>query len=226
MDKKVEFLVEEFNEIMKKSTRFFYISVGKEFQQDTIKRLTVFKVKVNVAKTEMIEIKDEKSANALLSLKSIIEALISELEMWVALKEDNPHKAWNLLINAQSKVRTATQASNVVPNLEKHAEKLHLLEKLLFPPQLYHSLCFVIESEKCSICGKEYGECDHIAGRAYMGKICYRKAVKIKDVKEVSIVKNPADKHARIFMIMVNGVARDALTWKAVGELGAKVEEY
>lgn len=217
MNKEVELFLKEFNEVMIECRKFCFMSRGKEFQQEAVKKLTTLKQKATSLKERIIKVKDEDSANTMLSLENLIDAMINELEMWIALKEDNPNKAWDFLINAQSAVRTASQAHSLAIDLnaEGYANKLHLLEKLLFPPQIFFSPSFIIERAECSICGKEYGECEHIVGKAYMGKMCYRVITKIKEVKEVSIVEEPANKHARMLQFTdEEGITRDFMTWR------------
>jgi len=218
MNKEVESFLKEFIEVIRECEKFCFMSRGKEFQQEAVKKLTTFKQKVTSLKEQMIKVKDEDSANTMLSLENLIDAIINELEMWIALKEDNPNKAWDFLINAQSAVRTTAQAHSIAIDLnaEGYANKLHLLEKVLFPSQMFFSPGFIIEKAKCSICGKEYGECEHIVGKAYMGKMCYKIITKIKEVKEVSIVEEPANKHARILQFTDEGVTRDFMTWRRI----------
>ncbi len=220
MNKAVELFLKEFNEVIRECGKFCFMSRGKEFQQEAVKKLTTLKQKATSLKEQMITIKDENSANTMLSLENLIDAMINELEMWIALREDNPNKAWDFLINAQYAIRTAAQAHSIATDLnaEGYADKLHLLEKLLFPPQMFFSPSFVIEKAECSICGREYGECEHIVGKAYMGKMCYITIVKIKEVKEVSIVEEPANKHARMLQFTDEGVTRDFMTWKKLGK--------
>jgi len=218
MDKGLELFLKEFNEVIGECEKFCFMSRGKEFQQEAVKKLVRLKQKAISLKEQMMKVKDENSANAMLSLENLIDAKISELEMWIAFKENNPNKAWDFLINAQSAVRTAAQAHNIAIDLnaEAYASKLHLLEKFLFPPQIFLSPSFVIEKAECSICGSEYGECKHIVGKPYMGKMCYIKITKIKERKEVSIVEEPANKHARVFQFTDEGVTRDFMTWRRI----------
>ena len=44
---------------------------------------------------------------------------------------------------------------------------------------------------RCSICDAEYGDCDHIRGRPYMGEFCRRIIYRMK-LTEVSVVDEPA----------------------------------
>jgi len=218
MNKEVKLFLKEFNEVTRECGKFCFMSRGKEYQQEAIKKLTTLKQKATSLKERMIKVKDENPANTMLSLEKLIDAMITELEMWIALKEDNPNKAWDFLINAQSAVRTAAQAHSIAIDLdaEGYANKLHILEKLLFPPQIFFSLGVIIENAECSICGKDYRECEHIVGKAYMGKMCYQIITKIREMKEVSIVEEPADKHARMLQFIDDRVTRDFMTWRRI----------
>jgi len=44
-------------------------------------------------------------------------------------------------------------------------------------------------------------KCDHIVGKAYMGKMCVRIIEEVKELKEVSLVMEPANKRARVIRI-------------------------
>ena len=218
MNKEIELFLNEFNEVIRECGKFCFMSRGKEFQQEAVKKLKTLKQRAISLKEQMIKVKDENSANTMLSVENLIDAMINELEMWIALKEDNPNKAWDFLINAQYAIRTAAQAHSIAleSNAEGYANKLHLIEKLLYPPQTFSSPSFIIEGTKCSICGKEYGTCDHVVGKAYMGEMCHRIVTKIKEVKEISIVEEPADKRARILQFTDNGITRDFMTWRII----------
>jgi len=180
MNKEIETFLNGFSEVTRECEKFCFISRDKEFQLDAIKKLATFKHRAVSLKKRMITFKDENSANCMLSLENLIDAMINELEMWIVLKENNPDKAWDLLINAQYAIKTSAQAHSIALklNAERYVNKLHLIEKLLFPLQMFFSPGFVIERAECSICGKEYGECEHIVGKAYMGKMCHRKIIK------------------------------------------------
>jgi len=93
MNKEVESFLKEFIEVRKECEKFCFISRGKEFQQKAVKKLTAFMQKATSLKEQMIKVKDEESANTMLSLENLIDAIINELKMWIALKEDNPNEA-------------------------------------------------------------------------------------------------------------------------------------
>lgn len=218
MNKEKEQLIEEFEHLTEDSAKFLFITRGKEFQQEAVDKLTAFKSKISLFKEKAVEKEDEDSANLALGLELFISALISEFRMWIVLKEDDPNKAWDYLADAQLFMRDAAQAHRTVKErAERYANRLYLLEKLLFPPQIFLSPGIIHKREECSICGKEYGECEHIKGKAYMGKICYVIIREIQTFSEVSIVKEPANKRARVYQLTdEDGITRDLMTWKRI----------
>jgi hypothetical protein len=194
------------------------MSRAKELQVGACVKLSELRKKASALKKQMVAVMDEDSANAMLSFEEMIDALTNELRMWIALKDDDPNSAWSFLVNAQGTARTAMQAHEVARHLEGYIERLHTLEQLLFPPQVFFSPGIVIQHSKCSICERQYGECDHVVGRAYMGEMCVRIITEIKEVKEVSLVNEPANKHARILRITDGSVTRDFLTWRVISD--------
>lgn len=165
----------------------------------------------------MISKDDEDAANAMLSIEEMITALLSELRMWIALKGEDADAAWDQLVSAQYAARTAVQAHTIASHLDGYINHLHDLERVLFPPLAFFSPSYIIEHSTCSICGQEYGECEHIVGKAYMGQICTKVIEKVKEITEVSLVDEPANKRARITKITDdNGIWRDIMTWQVV----------
>jgi len=197
--------------------RFCFLTKAEEFQLQSIKKLEFLKGRVLENKEKAISEKNEKMANVLLSAEYAIEALISELKMWIELKNEGYDKAWDLLVTAQDCIRNSFQANaDTEFNFDGHSIKLFFIEKIIFPKFAFLSPGLVIESTRCSICNKNYDECTHIVGKAYMGKLCYQIVDKIKEIREVSIVESPANKHARITSFTEDGITRDILTWKEV----------
>ncbi|MCK4598698.1 hypothetical protein KAU37_02545 [Candidatus Bipolaricaulota bacterium] len=195
--------------------RFCYAARAREFQVEAIQRLEALQTKASALKTEMVTVGDESSANQLLSLEEMLQALIYELQMWVAFKDADPHAAWTALIGAQSAARTAMQAHDIADHLDAYIERLYALEKLLFPPQMFMSVGIIIKQSTCSICGHEYGECDHLKGKAYMGQMCTR-LIEESELWESSIVSDPANKHCRILTFSDGDSTRDLMTWRPI----------
>ena len=219
MNDEVASFIESSWELMLECAKFCFMSRGKEFQQVAVKHLAERKDEAIALKRRMIKIQDEDAANTMLSMEKLIDAVANELKMWVALRDDSPNEAWEFLVKAQGGVRTALQAHDVasLSNAEEYASKLHLLEKLLFPPQTFFSIGMTFGNSECSVCGKEYETCEHVVGKAYMGEICYRE---LKDLRigEVSMVEEPSNKGARVFQISDGSVKRDFMTWRPIQE--------
>ena len=88
------------------------------------------------------------------------------------------------------------------------------IEKNFFPHQMFNSMEAIITKSECSICKKEYGTCNHVKGKPYMGELCSR-VVTGMDIKGISLLvdKTPANKMCRITEFSDDtGVMRDTLT--------------
>jgi len=207
----------EFSETANELQKFCFITRAKELQLEACDKLEILKARAGQIKKETINDGDEDSANAMLSFEEMIVALISELKMWIALKGDDADAAWNHLVSAQYAARIAMQVHSVADHLDGYVDHLHILEHVLFPPQAFLSPGMIIERSKCSICGRDYEECDHVVGKAYMGEICVRIIEEVKELTEVSLVTEPANKRARIIRISdEDGILRDVMTWQPV----------
>jgi hypothetical protein len=213
---------DEFQQIIQEGQKFCFVTRAKEFQlraRDTLKNLSK---KIATLKKKAVAAAYEDAANEILSYEEIANAIINELSMWIALKEDNPGAAWDYLVNAQMAAISAMQAHPSANHLDTYLEHLDALEHHMFPKQLFFSPGIIIREARCSICGQEYGECDHVAGRPYMGELCSREIVRA-DLEEASLVDNPANKHARGILITgKDGVRRDFLSWRPAPEMSHK----
>ena len=215
MNERLRDLRTELQDTVDECGRFCYAARAREFQVEAIEKLETLKSKTSALKAEMVAIEDEDSANQLLSFEEMLQALIFELTMWVAFKDDDAHAAWTALIEAQSAGRTAMQAHEISGWMDTCIERLHVLEHLLFPPQTFVSMGMIIRKSSCSICGREYGECDHVKGKAYMGQMCARVIEEFEKL-ETSIVSEPANKHCRMIAISDGDITRDLMTWRSV----------
>mgnify|MGYP001613281886 CR=1 FL=1 len=187
----------------------------RQFQEAAVEQLGGLRVECEELKAEMIRAEREDEANAALSFESLVDAVQSELRMWLALKDGAPQAAWDHLVNAQGSVRTAMQAHDVGASLEPYAERLVQLEQLLFPPQVFMSIGMIVKRAECSVCGADYGTCRHVAGRPYCGVMCH-KIITDGEAREVSFVESPANKHCRVMRVSDNGGWRDIMTWLPV----------
>ncbi len=223
-------LLEEFQQkfatVVKEAERLCFMTRDKQLQQDACNHLVALCQEATSLKKGAISDQDENLANAILSYEEMISALRDELRMWIALKADNTDAAWNFLVDAQMHAHWAMQAHQVAAPLVGYVQKLRALEEVLFAPMAFFSVGMIIEYAECSICGQEYGECDHIKGIAYMGEICARHIKHAKRLEEVSIVSVPANKRCRIGHITdEQGVFRDVLTWRPVPPSSAEMVE-
>ena len=216
MRNEVSKFLKEFKGIIDKNRKFLYYTRGIEFQKNSLIELEKFMKKLVGLKEKMIRIEDEESANIMLSLQNLLNAHINEMKMLISLKEDKMDEAWQSLIEAQNSLRFSFQASDVVFSFaaQNYLQKLFVIEKLFFPPQTFQSIGAIVESSKCSICNREYGKCDHVIGKPYMGKICYRIITKIKTVSEVSFVDEPGSKLCRVTSFLDKGLWRNIMTWR------------
>src|SRR6266704_2356754 len=151
---------EEFNETVVECQRFCYISRAREFQIHAHDRLIPFKAKAEQLKERAIVGEYEDAANALLSFEEMTKALINELSMWIALKDDEPATAWDFLVGAQTAAIDAMRAHSVADHLEGYSLHLSALEQHMFPNHGFLSIGAIVRKSECSICGQEYGECD------------------------------------------------------------------
>ncbi|WP_199175564.1 hypothetical protein, partial [Telmatospirillum siberiense] len=106
-----------------------------------------------------------------------------------------------------------TRAHRGFSHLIEYSARLEQIEKIVFPSQIFVSSGLIVDHQICSICGKEYGDCDHLAGFPYMGEFCLIIQRGIR-ANHVAIVQNPADKRCRLTSFEVDGGYRNRMTWK------------
>lgn len=206
---------EEFNETVVECQKFCFVTRAREFQVRSRDRLMLLKEKAEQLKGYMIASKYEDAANAMLSYEEMTKALIYELRMWIALKDDDLSAAWDFLVDAQLATIAAMQAHIIADHLDGYGMHLSALEKHMFPNHGFSSIGAIVRKSECSICGQEYGECDHLKGKPYMGKICHERVTEY-ELEEVSIVPNPGNKHCRIISFTDGDITRDTLTWQVL----------
>jgi hypothetical protein len=199
--------------------RFSYMSRAIELQRDAIVRLDAFETVFDEGRREAQAAEHGDEANMWLSLQSMLHALRSELRMFVALKEDRADAAWGDLVSAQNAAAAALMAHRGAEGFPTYSEKLFVHEENLFPPQLFMSPAMTVAHSECSICSSAYGECVHVAGRAYNGEFCARVITEVSEIEEISLVTHPKDKRRRVeAMTDEEGVKRNLLTWRPITE--------
>lgn len=194
-------LIKEFNEIILPAEKKCFLTVGIEIQKEEIETLNIYINNLTEQKKKFIQDKWVNEANLLYCMITVVETIKSELQMLINLKEDKMAEAWGSLVNAQIILGTVIRNYPFdYSHLEKHLEKLHNYEKLLFPKMIFQSVGGFVKQSHCSICKEDYGSCDHLKGKLYAGEICCRNITEM-DLEEVSIVENPANKHCRVLVI-------------------------
>ena len=217
---KMRLLRDDFLELIKESECYLFMCRSDKLQSDRISNIKKFMKRLAEEKAVAIGSCDEGSANELLAYEYMLDAISNELQMYVALKSGSAGVAWSRLVDAQMASCHAVKSHSVAEYLEKiHIPRLIELERLLFPKQIFMSTGMIVDKSECSICGSDYGDCDHIKGHAYMGVLCARIVTKAR-VREVSFVEYPASKHCRVLSFVGDdGVRRDALSLDEVDEV-------
>lgn len=206
-----------FNEKVKEAEVFLSIARASELQEAACKKLEELLKELALEKDVAIKNKSEDYANLLLGCECVAHALIAELRMWLLLKEEKPDAAWDQLVDAQMSSASAARAHDGFRHLEQHYGKLIAIEHLVFPSQVFISSGFIVRHQECSICGEEYGECQHLIGKPYMGRFCHIIAGDL-ELDHVAIVEHPADKRCRVQHFDAEGGSRNRMTWRVEAE--------
>jgi hypothetical protein len=205
----------EFNDAIDTGQRLCFVTRGKEFQIEALDALSSIKTKAEQLKERAITHEYEEAANFLLSFEKMATALIDELNMWIAIKEEKYAEAWDFLVNAQMAATDAMRAHSMAAHLEGYMAHLSALEKYIFPDHGFCSMGIIVQKSGCSICGQEYGTCDHLIGKPYMGKICYE-VISECELEEISLVRVPGNKHCRVMSFSDGDLMRDTFTLRVV----------
>lgn len=208
----VQELLDEFNQIAEKAQNIAIFSRDIELQKAQIEVLSNFIEKSNNLKTTNTDKYSEEVLNLILFIVFSVEAVKSELTMMVNLKENKMDLAWGSLVHAQIQISIA--AANhpfSETHLDGYISRLNSYEKLLFPKMMFASAGYLIKKTKCSICGLEYEDCNHLKGKFYSGELCVRE-IHEAELEEVSVVENPASKLCRTLSVTVDGKEVDPLT--------------
>jgi len=181
-------------------TKYLYFTRGLEFQEESVDKLDELLKSILKEKEKYVEEKNESMANGLLSIEHMILSQKRLFEMIINLKKDNSDDAWTSLVLAETHIHLAHMAAKGLFSVNDGniPQFIEGYEKLIFPPQVYNSIEAIYGSSTCSICGEEYGKCNHIKGRAYMGKFCFEQIKDIKEMPAMAIVFEPASKLHRI----------------------------
>lgn len=219
-------LKQAFNRLAEDVSPLLYVARSGTLQQRAIVDADELIDRIERVRIAAIVAQDAAVANSMLALTCLGKALAGELRMYVLLKGDEPEKAWDMLVSAQQKVDAAMRADRSLTVLGSKAVQLRLLEERLFPPQTFTSIGLLAKTQRCSICRRDYDDCDHVAGRAYMGRFCSIVPEGIA-TDHVAIVEHPADRRCRLTSQGVPGKGmRNMMSWEiAPSEDGSDTPE-
>lgn len=205
-------ILREVDDLLKDCLRLNYLSVGIELQEEAIDKLESMYEKVNERRKDCIKARSEAEANLAWIACCYLEGMKHFMRLWVHCKRDQMESAWDALVSAQERFETGLRLrfNDGFFELNRH---LYALERLLFPSCVYVSSSFLIENFECSICGTEYGECDHVAMNLYMGEMCVKVVQNLCGMDHIAIVSDPEDKRLR-FPARVEGRDLCSLTYR------------
>ncbi|WP_121965723.1 hypothetical protein [Myroides sp. N17-2] len=211
-----QLLIDEFNKMVFIAQKKAILTIAIEIQKEEIKTIESYLKELKDLKREFVNKNFESEANLVYCIENSLLAIAFELQMLVCLKEDRMAEAWDNLVRAQ--VVYGTVISNSTFQSEEHNSyllRLEQYEKLLFPELYFQSIGSVIKESHCSICKQKSGKCNHIKGKLYNGELCIRNITEV-ELEEVSLVKNPTNKHCRVLSIEQNGKKIDILTLREI----------
>jgi hypothetical protein len=209
-------ILKKYEEITQESLKYCCFVRDIAFQKQKIKELELFKKEIKSYKHHAVINKSERQANIFFHFQCCINSIISVLQMWISLKTNKFDIAWDYLIDAQEYVLIAFKADNNHIGLDNYLNHLYKIERAIFPEFPYfNSWGCIIQGGKCSVCGSDYGTCNHLEGLVYWGKYCTRINFKPIRLDHSSVVQNPKDRRCIIRYISTDkGEKRDYLTWK------------
>ena len=122
---------QEFDTVADECSRFAVLCRSTRLQTEHSKQLRLMIERTTRLKGDAVATRDEAIAN--------------ELDMYIALKQDAPGRAWTHLVNAQMAASHAVKAHEVAARLELlYIPRLHALERLCFPKQVFASVSFIV----------------------------------------------------------------------------------
>jgi hypothetical protein len=162
MSEMISPMVNELNEAIEELEVYNFITRDIGLQKTASQKLALLLERVKKLKQEASERLDEDAANTLLGYEYAISFLIASISMWVLLKDGKADEAWDRLVDSQQFVVDAIRSHRGFAHMQIYGQRLATLESLIFPPQTFLSVGMIVRKRLCSICGEEYGECNHL----------------------------------------------------------------
>jgi len=169
---------------------------------------------------------DEQFANLLFHFQCMLRCVQSSIEMWLHLKDEEYQRAWCCLVDAQEYKDVALKIEDH-DGIRRIEDFLGKVRDAIFPPWThYNSAAFSSTIGQCSICGEPFGDCDHIEGLIYSGRLCRRVSIQFLEGHHSAIVSNPRDRRCIITEISKDdGNMIDIFTLERTGDVDVHDEE-
>lgn len=137
-------------------------------------------------------------------LKHFIKLLKDYVVFWKLLVSGRFSVSWSALQDVQDRLRTIYRSTSEPRHqILRHIEgQCGELEKL-YPYRVFASVGMIIDEAECSICGRPIDslQCEHLRGELYRGRQAYGIVKHIRQLEEVSMVMNPADKRCTVQLL-------------------------
>ncbi|MEZ2417278.1 hypothetical protein [Luteibacter sp. RCC_6_2] len=175
-----------------------YMVRSTELQRLKAEEIDSYIIGIKAVKRHAVVEQWEDVAHLMFHFQCMLRSVQSALRVWVELKEGDSVRAWSHLVDAQEYCATALLAKD-----HNGAQTLHgvlgRMESCLFPAfKIFNSAAYIETAGDCSICGQPFGDCDHIEGLIYWGRLCRRANVRIIEADHVSLVTHPRDRRCII----------------------------
>jgi hypothetical protein len=212
--KSAEALDAEIFETVGDAMRDGYFTCGIELQKAHVEKLANLRDRLKAARYASINKGDEPWANSFFRAQMIVSGTCHFLEMWIRLKEEKLDEAWDHLAESRMDLRIAQK---IVYDPATNDVLIHLdtVEATVFPPQAFSSSAYTYTESFCTICDQPFGDCEHLSGKIYMGRICNRR-IPSYELSEYSIVLEPRDRRCRSTSITENGKVHCTLTHREI----------
>lgn len=213
-------IIGEYNIVIKEFLSLNYLLRDSNLQEIHIGNLEKFKEIIKFRKHQFIEQKNEFFANMFFHFQCVLNAIRSNLELWILIKDQKYYEAWVKLVDAQEYLEVALRIDGDHYGINDLFDVLQQIERLIFPGwPLYNSCGFIERGGKCSICNEKFGNCEHLEGIVYMGRLCQRINREFVRFDHSALVKNPYDRRCIIQWISTDdGKKRDYITWGVTDE--------
>ncbi|WP_114241453.1 hypothetical protein [Dyella sp. C9] len=187
-------IIDSYNSFIDSANSLNLLVRSSRLQQEKVLEIDEYIGYIKGFKHQVASRGDERFANLLFHFQCMLRCVQSSIRMWMHLKEDNHQKAWCCLVDAQEYKDVALKIEDHV-GVRRVEEFLEKVRDTVFPPWThYNSAAFTSTIGRCSICGKPFGDCDHVEGMVYLGRLCRRVGIQLLEANHCAIVSNPRDR--------------------------------